>query len=126
MATILVVDDERPVRELLGALFQEGGHRVIQARDGRQALELVSADRPDAVVSDVMMPLMGGLELCRRLKADAATRDLPVVLMSATEQRRVHGSGADAFMAKPFDVDDLESVLARLLGAAVARTDESP
>ena len=118
MATILVVDDEFPVRELLDVLFQEGGHRVIQARDGQQALDLVNADRPDVVVSDVMMPVMGGLELCRRLKADAATRHLPVVLMSATERRRVQGSDADAFVAKPFDVDDLEALLTRLLGTA--------
>jgi CheY-like chemotaxis protein len=115
MATILVVDDERPLREMLAAAFGSSGHRVVEARDGRQALEMVAAERPDAVVSDVIMPLMGGAELCRRIKGDAATRHLPVVLMSATDERRVQGAGADAFVAKPFDLDHLEQVVDELL-----------
>jgi CheY-like chemotaxis protein len=81
----------------------------------------VSAERPDAVVSDVMMPVMGGLELCRRLKSNASTRHLPVVLMSATEQRRADDATADAFVAKPFDVDVVEGILDRLLGSAPPR-----
>lgn len=115
MATILVVDDERPVRELLVALFEDGGHRALAARDGRQALEMVAAERPDAIVSDVMMPLMDGAELCRRVKADAATRATPFVLMSAIEPRRAAMAGADAFLAKPFELTELEQLLDRLL-----------
>ena len=118
MATILVVDDERPLRELLAAAFADAGHRTVEARDGREALERVAAEPPDAVVADVMMPLMGGPELCRRLKADPATRDLPVVLMSATAARSAEGAGADAFVAKPFDLERLEALLARLVGGA--------
>jgi CheY-like chemotaxis protein len=115
MATILVADDERPLRELLVAVFGAIGHRVLEARDGRQALELVAAERPDAIVSDVMMPVMDGVELCRRVKADAATSRLPIVLMSAAAGRRVEGSGADAFVSKPFDLDELERLVGRLL-----------
>ena len=122
MATILIVDDERPVRELLVAAFEDGGHRVLAARDGRQALEMVAAEQPDAIVSDVMMPLMDGPELCRRIKAVAATRNLPFVLMSAAEPRRAIVAGADAFIAKPFDLIELEEILDRLLGAG-ARPD---
>jgi CheY-like chemotaxis protein len=120
MPTILVVDDERPLRELLAAVLAEAGHRVVAARDGRQALEMIASELPDAVVSDVMMPVMTGAELCRRLKGDAATRDLPVVLMSATDERRVQAAGADAFVAKPFDVHVLERLLTSLLENARA------
>lgn len=115
MPTVLVVDDERPLRELLVGVFEAGGYRVVQARDGRQALELVAAERPDLIVSDVMMPLMDGAELCRRLKAEAATRGLPVVLMSAVDMARYADAGADAMLSKPFDLDVLEGVAERLL-----------
>ena len=116
MATILIVDDERPLRELLVTMFEQNGHRVVEARNGLQALELVGAERPDAIVSDVMMPLMSGIELCQRVKQDDATRHLPVVLMSASDEQPTRGAGADAFLSKPFDVDVLEEILARLLG----------
>jgi CheY-like chemotaxis protein len=115
MATILIVDDERPLRELLVSLFQSGGHRVLEARDGRQALDLVAAEHPDAVVSDVMMPRMGGVELCRQLRQDPTTRALPVVLVSATDPAHAEGAGASAFVAKPFDLDDIEGLIDRLL-----------
>lgn len=116
MNTILVVDDERPLRDMLAAVFESSGYRVLAAGDGRRALELVAAEHPDAIVSDVMMPLMSGVELCRRVKAEAATRHVPVVLMSAADSHRTAGAGADAFVAKPFDIDDLEKLVARLLG----------
>ena len=115
MATLLIVDDERPVRDLLVAVFASSGYRVVEPGDGRRALELVAAEHPDAVISDVMMPLMGGLELCRRIKADRNTRDVPVVLMSAVDQQRAEGAGADAFVSKPFDIDDFEQLVDRLL-----------
>ena len=115
MATILVVDDERPLRDLLVALFEQAGHRVLQAGDGRTALELVATERPDAVISDVMMPAIDGAELCRRLKASDETRALPVVLVTAADTRHAAGAGADALLSKPFDLDVLEALLARLL-----------
>jgi CheY-like chemotaxis protein len=118
MATILIVDDERPLRDLLVAVFAGSGYRVIEASDGRRALELAAAEHPDAVISDVMMPLMSGLELCRRLKADEGTRGVRVVLMSAVDQQRAEGAGADAFVAKPFDIDELERLVDGLLRAA--------
>ena len=116
MATILVVDDERPLRDLLVDLFESGGHRAVVAIHGRQALALVGTDRPDLVLSDVMMPLMDGIELCRRLKADADTRAIPVILMSAMGERLARGSQADAFIAKPFDLEVMEALVADRLG----------
>jgi two-component system cell cycle sensor histidine kinase/response regulator CckA len=67
-ATILVVDDEEPLRDFLALLLQDLGHRVLQAINGREALELARAEHPDLVISDVMMPVMGGVELSHQLK----------------------------------------------------------
>lgn len=120
MATILVVDDEKPIRELLAQALQDNGHRVVQAFHGRHALNLIATagpNRPDLVISDVMMPLVGGRELCRLLKADPATADIPVVLMSAAAPRMTVGAGADATIAKPFDLDAMDALVDRFLTA---------
>jgi CheY-like chemotaxis protein len=117
MATILIVDDEKPVREFLVMAFEQGGHRVIEASHGRNALNLIASnsERPDLVISDVMMPLVGGVELCRILKSDPQTAGIPVVLMSAANPRASNGAGADAIIGKPFDLDALDVLVHRLL-----------
>jgi len=119
MATILIVDDEQPVRQFLVAAFEDEGHQVVEASHGRHALSLISSGstRPDLVISDVMMPLVGGVELCRTLKADPLTADIPIVLMSAAYPRASTGAGADAIIGKPFDLDTLEALVYRLLSA---------
>lgn len=111
--TILVVDDEAPIRELLAAVLEESGYRVLQAVHGKQALDLVSRERPDLVLCDVMMPVMNGVELCARLKA---ATDLPVILMSAAAKRTAAAAArADAFLAKPFDLDLVDMLVSRYL-----------
>lgn len=119
MATILIVDDERPVRQFLVAAFEQEGHQVLEASHGRQALNILASTsaHPDIVISDVMMPLVGGAELCSVLKADPSTADIPVVLMSAAYSRQNFNSGADAIIGKPFDLDTLEALVKRLLSA---------
>ena len=117
MATILVVDDEKPVREFLVAAFEQEGHQVLEAWHGRQALAIIhdSSTPPDLVISDVMMPLVGGVELCRLLRADPSTADIPIVLMSAAHPKASAGAAADAVIGKPFDLDTLEALVHRLL-----------
>jgi two-component system, OmpR family, response regulator VicR len=117
MATILVVADEMPVRQFLVAAFAQEGHQVLEAYHGRHALNVLvsSSLHPDLVVSDIMMPIVGGLELCSILKADPSTADIPVILMSAAQARADAISSADAVMAKPFDLDTLDALIARLL-----------
>lgn len=117
MATILVVDDEKPVRQFLVTAFEQQGHRVLEAHHGRHALHVLASSslRPDLVVSDIMMPIVGGLELCSILKSDPATADIPVVLMSAAHSRATAVSSADAVIAKPFDLDALDALVERLL-----------
>ena len=113
MATILIVDDEEPVRDFLAQLLADGGHRTLQAVHGAEALELVAKERPDLVVSDIMMPVLNGAELCRRLKAGADAPPIPVILMSSAGPRAADGTGADAFIAKPFDLADMEALVER-------------
>jgi two-component system, OmpR family, phosphate regulon response regulator PhoB len=115
VATILIVDDEEPIREMFALILAAAGHRTILAIDGTQALELVAEEQPDLVLSDVMMPVLGGVELCRRLKAGASTGAMPVILMSAAGEDAARGAGANAFIGKPFEPRDLESLLRRWL-----------
>ena len=115
MATILIVDDEEPVRQLVSAVLTDGGHRTLQAIHGAQALEIIGKERPDLVLSDVMMPVLSGAELCRRLKANPDTQSIPVILMSSAGGQSAHGAGCDAFLDKPFDLENLESLVSRCL-----------
>jgi DNA-binding response OmpR family regulator len=115
MATILIVDDEQPLRELLADVLETDGHRVMMAGNGREALTIVARDRPDLVVSDVMMPLLNGVGLCRQIKADLATASVPVILMSSVGPHVVDGWGADAFLKKPFDLNEVERLVRMLL-----------
>jgi two-component system, OmpR family, response regulator VicR len=113
VGTILIVDDEEPVRDFLAQLLADAGHRTLQAVHGAEALEVVEKERPDLVVSDIMMPVLNGAELCRRLKAGTATNAIPVILMSSAGPRAADGAGADAVIAKPFDLEDMEALVGR-------------
>jgi CheY-like chemotaxis protein len=115
MATILIVEDEEPIREIVALVLRDAGHRTFQATHGAQALELVAEEHPDLVISDIMMPVLSGGELCRRLKAEPKTRSIPVILMSAAGCKTADGTGRDAFLAKPFELDELEALVQRWL-----------
>jgi two-component system response regulator MprA len=120
---ILVVDDDRAVRESLRRSLAFNGYEVDVAADGGEALDRLRAQRPDALVLDVMMPRVGGLETCRRLRADGD--DVPILVLTARDSvaDRVAGldAGADDYLVKPFD---LEELLARLR-ALLRRTQQS-
>jgi len=111
MATILIVDDEGPIRSLVALLLKDGGHLTRQAINGADALKQIQAERPDLVIADVMMPVLGGAELCRLLKDMPRTHAIPVILMSAAGPRVAEGAGADAFIAKPFNLDEMAAVV---------------
>ena len=111
MATILVVDDEEPVRQLLIAILIEHGYRALEASNGRHALQVLKEEHADLVLTDVMMPLLSGADLCRRLKADPVTQTIPVILMSASGREVTDGSGADDFLDKPFHLHEVEALV---------------
>jgi two-component system response regulator MprA len=114
---ILVVDDDRAVRDSLRRSLAFNGYDVDTAADGSEALDRVGAIRPDALVLDVMMPRVGGLETCRRLRADGD--DVPILVLTARDSvaDRVAGldAGADDYLVKPFDLEELLARLRALL-----------
>jgi two-component system response regulator MprA len=114
---ILVVDDDRAVRESLRRSLAFNGYDVDVAGDGAEALERVADQRPDALVLDVMMPRVGGLETCRRLRADGD--DVAILVLTARDSvaDRVAGldAGADDYLVKPFDLEELLARLRALL-----------
>jgi len=111
--TVLVADDAAAVRALCRRLLQSEGYNVILAEDGPSALAAVRLHAPDIVLLDVQMPEPGGLEVCRRLKADPSTRLMPVILMTGeTElEDRIHGieAGPDDILSKPFHASVLRA-----------------
>ncbi|MET8762493.1 response regulator transcription factor [Lentzea sp. NPDC004782] len=122
---ILVVDDDRAVRESLRRSLQFNGYQVETAGDGMQALESVTAARPDAMVLDVMMPRLDGLEVCRRLRSTGD--DLPILVLTARDavSDRVSGldAGADDYLPKPFALEELLARLRALLRRAAQDND---
>jgi two-component system, sensor histidine kinase ChiS len=121
VATILVVDDEQPVVDLLTDMLEDEGHTVIPAYNGRTALEIVEHQAPDLVISDVMMPFVDGIQLCKRLREEHDARTLPIILMSAALPPDLSACGANAFLGKPFDIgrfDDLVATYVRSHGVA--------
>jgi CheY-like chemotaxis protein len=113
---VLVVDDEPGIVEFLRFALEDNGYRVATARDGADALRQMNRERPDFVVTDLMMPHVDGWELCRRLRDDSATRALPLIGMSAVDPRQ---APLDAFLRKPFELDELLDVLHRLVNKGV-------
>lgn len=119
MSTVLVVEDSVTQREMITDLLRGSGLDVTVASDGVEALEHIQGHRPDLVVLDIVMPRMNGYEVCRRLKADPKTQDVPVVMCSSKGEEfdRYWGmkQGADAYIAKPFQPTELVGTVKQLL-----------
>ncbi|MCU0512558.1 MAG: response regulator [Anaerolineae bacterium] len=111
MAHILVAEDERDIRELISFTLTFAGHKITQAANGEQAVELAQKVLPDLVMTDVRMPRMTGYEACRMLKSLEATRHIPVVILSAKGQDEEIETGREAgaidYILKPFAPDEL-------------------
>src|SRR2546430_10726820 len=122
-STILLVDDEESVQKLLAYPLEREGFRVLQARDGEEALERFASERIDLVVLDVMLPKLDGLEVCKRLRAAS---DVPIIMLTASDDEldKVLGLelGADDYITKPFSIREFRSrVRALLRRASVVR-----
>ncbi|WOD37703.1 response regulator transcription factor [Nodosilinea sp. E11] len=119
MSTVLVVEDSVPQREMITKLLRGVGLTVTVASDGMEALEQMKNQRPDMVVLDIVMPRMNGYELCRRIKADPSTQNVPIVMCSSKGEEfdRYWGmkQGADAYIAKPFQPTELVGTVKQLL-----------
>jgi CheY-like chemotaxis protein len=116
MKTILVVDDERSIVELLTAVLEDEGYHVVTAHNGKEGLARLPISQPSMVLCDVMMPILDGREMCQRMQANPEYRSIPIVLMSAAARS---GGLADctyaALLSKPFDLDDVLNTVDRVL-----------
>ena len=120
--TVLVADDEIFMRRLLEATFRKGGYRVVQARDGADALAGAVSEKPDLIVMDVLMPGLDGLSAVRQLKQNDATRAIPVIVLSskghALTKVDAEEAGAVLFLTKPFSPSQLLAETHRILGTS--------
>jgi DNA-binding response OmpR family regulator len=116
---VLVADDEEDIRALVAFRLKRAGYEVITAADGEEALLLATTRLPDLVVLDMMMPKATGLEVTRSMREHDATKDIPVILLTARAQEgdvvRGFGAGADDYVKKPFSPQDLQARVQALL-----------
>ena len=121
---VLVVEDEAALATMLRYNLEKQGFRVEEAADGQEALARVAETQPDLVLLDWMLPVMSGIEVCRQLRRRNATRDLPVIMVTARteDQDAVRGlnTGADDYITKPFSIDALLARMRALLRRANA------
>jgi DNA-binding response OmpR family regulator len=106
---ILVVDDEEMAIKMVELQLKRDGHEVVSCTDGKQAIDIINADEPDLVISDIMMPYMSGLELLEIVKTEH--KKIPVILISALDEVEVVQTsidmGADDFIIKPLNMEEL-------------------
>ncbi|MBI4391209.1 MAG: response regulator [candidate division NC10 bacterium] len=121
---ILVVDDNRNICDLIAARLKERGLEVATAANGLEALEITKRDRPDLVLLDIMLPWLNGFEVAKVLKADAATRQIPIIFLTVKDriQDKIMGFqiGADDYITKPFNWDELLARIGAVLRRAAA------
>jgi twitching motility two-component system response regulator PilH len=119
MRAVLLVEDSPAQQEMISRILKKNGWRVIVANDGVEALQSLQKANPDLIVLDIVMPGMNGYEVCRRLKCDPKTQNVPVVMCSSKGEEfdRYWGmkQGADAYIAKPFEDIELVGTIKQLL-----------
>lgn len=115
MSKILVIDDMKAELDLIDAYLTQAGYSVVKAMGVAEALEIIASTKPDAIVTDWMMPEMGGLDLCRKLKKDPDTANIPVVACTAknrdVDRTWAMKQGVKAYVTKPCTKEDLVNAL---------------
>jgi two-component system, OmpR family, phosphate regulon response regulator PhoB len=119
---VLVAEDDTELRKIIEISLGSQGYEVTGVADGDEALEVAQREHPDVVILDWMMPGINGDRVCDQVKSDPRTSDIPVVMMSGrsaeSDIREGFACGADEFVTKPFDLDELHHVLASVAAAA--------
>jgi CheY-like chemotaxis protein len=122
--TILVADDESHILNVVSLKLRNAGFNVVTARDGQEALELAQAERPDLLITDYHMPQLSGIELCRRLKQEAATSRIPAIMLTARgynlEPEDTEQSGILRMLSKPFSPRQLLTTVTEVLESLAA------
>ncbi len=117
MAKILIVDDERLILEMLSAFVRIMGHEPVDAISSRQARERLAQIQPDVMLLDIMLPDTNGIDLCRELRQEAATAELPIIIISAhapPKIREAEEAGATAYLSKPVNLQSLRAALSNI------------
>ena len=121
MTRILIADDEPHIRKLVSFTLCNRGYEVLEATDGGEAFDMATAEKPDLILLDVMMPVMTGYDVLNKLKAEPATQNIPVIMLSAKSQRTEVeeglACGAEEYICKPFTPKDLVQRVGEILGA---------
>lgn len=126
MPTVLVIDDEEPVREVLRRFLEKAGYQVKTARDGQQALQHVhDGPPPDALILDLMMPVMNGFEVLSALRAQESWRQIPVVVLTATMGYSADHLDVDATLLKPFDAATVQAAVEKAIASRRSRGAQS-
>ena len=116
---IVVADDDPIVIKFLSAVFHDEGFEVRTAEDGEKALKVIKEARPDLVILDLVMPYHDGFEICRKMKSDAETAEVPVIILSMKEKEqdalRAFEAGADDYIRKPFNALELVARARKLM-----------
>lgn len=122
--TVLLVEDNEDNLIIYTTILRFGGYRVVQARDGRAALDAARTVAPDLILMDVSIPYVDGLEVTRRLKSDPATRPIPIVALTAhalpSDRDRAFEAGCDGYISKPAEPRAILAAVRRKLGEAEA------
>ena len=121
MAKMLVVEDELSLQKLLEYQLKRIGHENRVAPDGQQALEMVKSDRPDLVLLDVMLPVMGGFPVLKNLQDDKTTNDIPVIMLSSKGRQHDIAAGIEKgvfdYITKPFNIPNLAERIEKALAS---------
>lgn len=116
MKSVLVVDDEFDVRAIVELILGMENYDVVTTPSALLALEKLDEERPALILTDRMMPVMDGVEFCRRVRANPATRDVPIIMMSAADEPAERNEGLwDVYLHKPLDMDDLLETVGRVV-----------
>lgn len=114
---MLIVEDEEPIAEALAFIIEDAGYAALAAPHGAAGLALALERRPALIITDLMMPRMGGRELIGALRAELESNTPPIIIMTAADTRYTRDAGADHVLKKPFEVEAVEALLHRFLGA---------
>jgi two-component system response regulator RpaA len=121
MSRVLVIDDEGLIATILGYAFEVQGHETLAADGGLEGIEIARAEHPDAIVLDLMMPTVNGIDVLEVLREDDVTSEIPILVLTAVTMSREHARcmscGADMVMTKPFDPRDVALAVDDLMSA---------
>ena len=120
--TIMLVDDDPQLRRVVSMFFELEGYNVLQAEDGRKAIDMLTEYVPDVILLDLMMPEVSGTEVCHHVRASKRLKEIPVIVFTAAEMKEeeLSAAGADRFITKPYSLEGLRRVVRTLIKESAA------